>query len=67
MLPHHPGSNGAVAGTISSYMSVCHNIHIPKDVDIVFVEYRYVGAGQVPGRCREIDPCISILSWTLRA
>ena len=35
-----PGSNGAVAGTISSYMSVCHNIHIPKDVDIVFVEYR---------------------------
>ena len=40
VLPHHPGSNGAVAGTISSYMSVCHNIHIPKDVDVVFVEYR---------------------------
>eukprot|EP00195_Chlamydomonas_chlamydogama_P016102 CAMPEP_0202891718 /NCGR_PEP_ID=MMETSP1392-20130828/1712_1 /ASSEMBLY_ACC=CAM_ASM_000868 /TAXON_ID=225041 /ORGANISM="Chlamydomonas chlamydogama, Strain SAG 11-48b" /LENGTH=508 /DNA_ID=CAMNT_0049575555 /DNA_START=27 /DNA_END=1553 /DNA_ORIENTATION=+ len=33
------GSNGAVAGTLSSYMSVCHNMHVPKDADIVFVEY----------------------------
>ena len=33
------GQNGAVGGTLSSYMSVCHNLHIPKDADIVFVEY----------------------------
>ena len=35
------GSIGAVPGVVSSYMSVCHNMHIPKDVDIVFVEFRY--------------------------
>ncbi|GAX77809.1 hypothetical protein CEUSTIGMA_g5252.t1 [Chlamydomonas eustigma] len=33
------GSNGAVGGTVSGYMSVCHNMHVPKDVDIVLVEY----------------------------
>ncbi|KAG1658766.1 hypothetical protein FOA52_001308 [Chlamydomonas sp. UWO 241] len=31
--------NGAVPGTLSSYMSVCHNIHTPKDADIIFVDY----------------------------
>lgn len=31
--------NGAVPGTLSSYMSVCHNVHVPKDADIIFVEY----------------------------
>ena len=34
------GSNGAVPGTVSSYLSVCLKMHIPKDADIVFVEYR---------------------------
>jgi DNA polymerase alpha subunit B len=32
--------NSAVGGTISSYMSACHNLHVPKDADIIFVEYR---------------------------
>uniref|UniRef100_A0A7S0S1A6 SGNH hydrolase-type esterase domain-containing protein n=1 Tax=Chlamydomonas leiostraca TaxID=1034604 RepID=A0A7S0S1A6_9CHLO len=32
-------ANGAVGGTLSAYMSVCHNMHIPKDSDIIFVEY----------------------------
>lgn len=31
--------NGAVGGTISAYMSVCHNMHVPADADLVFVEY----------------------------
>ena len=31
--------NGAVPGTVSQYMSVCHNLHVPKTVDIVFVDY----------------------------
>ncbi|KAG1660750.1 hypothetical protein FOA52_010624 [Chlamydomonas sp. UWO 241] len=33
------GHNGAMAGTVSSYMSACHNMHVPKDSDIIFVEY----------------------------
>jgi len=32
-------TNGAVPGTISSYMSACVNIHVPKETDIVLVEY----------------------------
>lgn len=31
--------NGAVPGTLSVYMSVCHNVHVPKEADIIFVEY----------------------------
>ena len=31
--------NGAVPGTLSSYMSVCHNVHVPVQADIIFVEY----------------------------
>ena len=31
--------NGAVAGTKSDYMSVCHSSHIPHDTDLVIVEY----------------------------
>ncbi|KAG1666906.1 hypothetical protein FOA52_005966 [Chlamydomonas sp. UWO 241] len=31
--------NGAVPGTLSSYMSVCHNVHLPKDADIIFLDY----------------------------
>lgn len=31
--------NGAVPGTTSSYMSVCYNMHVPRDVDIVVLEY----------------------------
>lgn len=31
--------NGAVPGTLSSYMSVCHNVHMSKEADIVMVEY----------------------------
>jgi len=33
------GHNGAVPGTISSYMSACVNIHVPRETDIVLVEY----------------------------
>lgn len=32
-------ANGAVPGTLSQYMSVCHSMHIPSNVDIVFLEY----------------------------
>ncbi|KXZ48764.1 hypothetical protein GPECTOR_25g348 [Gonium pectorale] len=31
--------NGAVPGTSSQYMSACHNVHVPRDADIVFLEY----------------------------
>lgn len=32
-------SNGAVPGTSSQYMSTCHRVHVPQNVDIVFLEY----------------------------
>lgn len=32
-------NNGAVPGTVSQYMSTCHNVHVPKEADIIFVEY----------------------------
>ncbi|GIL59876.1 hypothetical protein Vafri_14684 [Volvox africanus] len=31
--------NGAVPGTSSQYMSSCHNAHVPREADIIFVEY----------------------------
>jgi hypothetical protein len=31
--------NGAIAGTVSQYMSVCLGSHVPSDVDLVVVEY----------------------------
>ena len=31
--------NGAVPGTLSSYMSVCHNVHMSKEADVIFVDY----------------------------
>jgi hypothetical protein len=31
--------NGAIPGTLSSYMSVCHNMHCPKEADIIFIDY----------------------------
>ncbi|GLI61503.1 hypothetical protein VaNZ11_003832 [Volvox africanus] len=31
--------NGAVPGTSSQYMSSCHNVHVPRDADVIFVEY----------------------------
>eukprot|EP00798_Chlamydomonas_sp_ICE-L_P021436 gene21436-28402_t len=31
--------NGAVPGTVSHYMSVCHNVHVPDTADIIFIEY----------------------------
>ncbi|GIL54431.1 hypothetical protein Vafri_9966 [Volvox africanus] len=31
--------NGAVPGTSSQYMSSCHNVHVPREADIIFVEY----------------------------
>ncbi|GFR51942.1 hypothetical protein Agub_g14463 [Astrephomene gubernaculifera] len=31
--------NGAVAGTPSSYMAMCLNVHLPRDMDLVFLEY----------------------------
>ena len=33
-------------GTVSAYMSVCHNLHVPKDTDVVFVEYRWVAISE---------------------
>lgn len=32
-------NNGAVPGTTSAYMSACVNLHVPRDADIVIVEY----------------------------
>ena len=31
--------NGAVPGTLSSYMSVCHNVHVPAEADVVILDY----------------------------
>lgn len=31
--------NGAVPGTSSQYMSSCYNVHVPKEADIIVVEY----------------------------
>ncbi|GFH13751.1 SGNH_hydro domain-containing protein [Haematococcus lacustris] len=28
-----------MAGALSAYMSACHNVHVPKSADIIFVEY----------------------------
>ncbi|KAJ9512320.1 hypothetical protein QJQ45_012903 [Haematococcus lacustris] len=36
---HVAGHNGAMAGALSAYMSACHNVHVPKSADIIFVEY----------------------------
>lgn len=32
-------ANGAVPGTLSQYMSSCHGTHVPRDADIIFLEY----------------------------
>lgn len=32
-------NNGAVPGTTSAYMAACVNLHIPKETDIVIIEY----------------------------
>jgi DNA polymerase alpha subunit B len=32
-------NNGAVPGTTSAYMAACVNLHVPRDADIVVVEY----------------------------
>ncbi len=32
-------NNGAVPGTLSSYMTVCVKAHVPSTADIVLVEY----------------------------
>ena len=34
--------NGAIAATTSEYMSLCNNMHIPRDSSIVILEYRSV-------------------------
>ena len=44
--PHSIGSNGAVLGTVSAYMSACHMMHVPRDVDLVLVEYRCLAGWQ---------------------
>ncbi len=31
--------NGAVAGTLSRFMSLCHKNHLPEDLDVAIVEY----------------------------
>ena len=38
LLP--PSPLPAPEGTLSAYMSVCHNLHVPKNADLIFVEYR---------------------------
>lgn len=32
-------NNGAVPGTTSAYMAACVNLHVPRDADIVIIEY----------------------------
>jgi lysophospholipase L1-like esterase len=32
-------NNGAVPGTTSAYMAACVNLHVPRDADIIIVEY----------------------------
>lgn len=42
-------SNGAVPGTTSAYLSVCHNIHVPSNADIIIVDYSVNDLHQSPG------------------
>jgi hypothetical protein len=44
--------NGAVAGTLSRFMSLCHSDHLPDDVDAVVVEY---SINDMPGMVRDLD------------
>jgi hypothetical protein len=39
-------TNGAVPGTVSMFMSVCLQSHVPLDADLVVVDY---GANDPPG------------------
>jgi DNA polymerase alpha subunit B len=32
-------NNGAVPGTTSAYMAACVKLHVPKDADIVIIDY----------------------------
>lgn len=32
--------NGAIAATTSQYMSLCNNLHIPRESSIIILEYR---------------------------
>jgi hypothetical protein len=55
------GNNGAIAGTLSAYMSVCHNLHIPRRGPPTVgrrcsrAEERAVGGGT---RCRHAAPAL---------
>lgn len=50
-------NNGAVPGTTSAYMAACVNLHVPRDADIIIVEYSVNDDWQVyppmdnPTRC----------------
>lgn len=50
-------NNGAVPGTTSAYMAACVNLHVPRDADIIIVEYSVNDDSQVyppmdnPVRC----------------
>lgn len=58
-------NNGAVPGTTSAYMAACVNLHVPRDADIIIVEYSVNDDWQVyppmdnPVRCaRLLKACI---------
>jgi hypothetical protein len=44
--------NGAVAGTLSTFMSACVRNHLPEDVDLVLVEY---AVNDLPGHLLDSD------------
>ena len=39
LMPWIHVHNGGVAGTLSSYMAACQNVHLHPRADIVFVDY----------------------------
>jgi hypothetical protein len=45
---HISVANGAVPGTVSTYMSVCVKSHVPLDADVVLVEYAVNDAFNAP-------------------
>eukprot|EP00798_Chlamydomonas_sp_ICE-L_P013622 gene13622-19500_t len=52
--------NGAVPGTLSHYMSACHNVHVPASSDIVFVEYS-INDPKQPNNVPEVIPAMDPL------
>lgn len=50
---HVTGNNGAVGGTRSNYMAVCHNMAVPRNADLIILEYA-LNDGNIQDRHHEM-------------